>query len=48
MSLAGKICGVTNARDAALVADAGADAIGINLFPGSSACRNSMKYPVVP
>ncbi len=30
-----KICGVTNPGDAALVADAGADAIGINLFPGS-------------
>jgi len=30
-----KICGVTNAGDAALVADAGADAIGINLFSGS-------------
>jgi phosphoribosylanthranilate isomerase len=30
-----KICGVTNATDAALAIDAGADAIGINLFPGS-------------
>jgi phosphoribosylanthranilate isomerase len=30
-----KICGVTNPGDAALVADAGADAIGINLFSGS-------------
>ncbi len=30
-----KICGVTNAGDAALVVDAGADAIGINLFAGS-------------
>jgi phosphoribosylanthranilate isomerase len=30
-----KICGVTNAEDAALVVDAGADAIGINLFFGS-------------
>jgi phosphoribosylanthranilate isomerase len=30
-----KICGVTNAADAALVVEAGADAIGLNLFPGS-------------
>jgi phosphoribosylanthranilate isomerase len=30
-----KICGVTNADDAALVTEAGADAIGINLFSGS-------------
>jgi phosphoribosylanthranilate isomerase len=30
-----KICGVTNPSDAAVVVDAGADAIGINLFPGS-------------
>jgi phosphoribosylanthranilate isomerase len=30
-----KICGVTNADDAAVVVDAGADAIGINFFPGS-------------
>jgi phosphoribosylanthranilate isomerase len=30
-----KICGVTNAADAALVSEAGAEAIGINLFPGS-------------
>ncbi|MDD5200812.1 MAG: phosphoribosylanthranilate isomerase [Terrimicrobiaceae bacterium] len=30
-----KICGVTNAADAALAVDAGADAIGINLFAGS-------------
>lgn len=30
-----KICGVTNPDDAAMAADAGADAIGINLFPGS-------------
>ena len=30
-----KICGVTNPADAALVVEAGADAIGINLFPGS-------------
>ncbi|MGH8047601.1 MAG: phosphoribosylanthranilate isomerase [Chthoniobacterales bacterium] len=33
-----KICGVTNAADAALVTDAGADAIGINFFPGSKRC----------
>jgi len=30
-----KICGVTNAADAAVVVEAGADAIGLNLFPGS-------------
>lgn len=30
-----KICGVTSAEDAALVADAGADAVGVNLWPGS-------------
>lgn len=30
-----KICGVTNPDDAAMAVDAGADAIGINLFPGS-------------
>ena len=30
-----KICGVTTAEDAAMVADAGADAIGVNLWPGS-------------
>ena len=31
----GKICGITCAGDAALCAEAGADAIGINFFPGS-------------
>ncbi len=30
-----KICGVTNRQDAALAAAAGADAIGVNLWPGS-------------
>jgi phosphoribosylanthranilate isomerase len=30
-----KICGVTNAADAAVVVEAGADAIGLNLFSGS-------------
>lgn len=30
-----KICGVTSALDAAMAAGAGADAVGINFFPGS-------------
>lgn len=30
-----KICGVTSALDAAAAAEAGADAVGINFFPGS-------------
>lgn len=34
-SLRVKICGVTCAEDAATVVSAGADAIGINLYPGS-------------
>jgi len=35
MVLLVKICGVTTAADAALAAQAGADAIGVNLWPGS-------------
>jgi len=35
MSLLIKICGVTTAGDAAMIAAAGADAIGVNLWPGS-------------
>jgi phosphoribosylanthranilate isomerase len=30
-----KVCGVTSAEDAALAVEAGADAVGINFFPGS-------------
>jgi phosphoribosylanthranilate isomerase len=33
-----KICGVTNQRDAADVADSGADAIGLNFYPKSPRC----------
>jgi phosphoribosylanthranilate isomerase len=35
MDLLVKICGVTTAKDAAMVADLGADAIGVNFWPGS-------------
>jgi len=35
MSLLIKICGITTAEDAAMAAAAGADAIGVNLWPGS-------------
>jgi phosphoribosylanthranilate isomerase len=35
MDLLVKICGVTTAKDAAMAADLGADAIGVNLWPGS-------------
>jgi phosphoribosylanthranilate isomerase len=35
MDLLVKICGVTTAKDAALAAELGADAIGVNFWPGS-------------
>ena len=35
MALLIKICGVTTSEDAAMAAAAGADAIGVNLWPGS-------------
>ena len=33
-----KICGLTNVEDARAAIDLGADALGFNLFPGSSRC----------
>ncbi len=33
-----KICGITTIEDAAFIVDAGADAIGLNFFPGSKRC----------
>ena len=35
MNLLIKICGVTTAKDAAMAAEMGADAIGVNFWPGS-------------
>ena len=35
MNLLVKICGVTSAKDAAMAAEMGADAIGVNFWPGS-------------
>ncbi|MEM8766671.1 MAG: phosphoribosylanthranilate isomerase [Pseudomonadota bacterium] len=36
-----KICGVTRPEDAAVVAEAGADALGLNFYPGSPRCIDS-------
>lgn len=36
-----KICGVTGPADAAMIAAAGADAIGLNFYPGSKRCVDS-------
>lgn len=33
-----KICGVTSAQDARMAVDAGANAIGVNFYPGSKRC----------
>ena len=33
-----KICGITSPEDAHMVSAAGADALGINLWPGSKRC----------
>src|SRR5262245_15224735 len=33
-----KICGITNVDDARMVAAAGADAVGLNFYPGSKRC----------
>lgn len=35
MDLLVKICGVTSAKDAAMAAELGADAVGVNFWPGS-------------
>jgi phosphoribosylanthranilate isomerase len=36
-----KICGVTRAEDLAIAAEAGADAVGFNFYPGSPRCLNT-------
>jgi phosphoribosylanthranilate isomerase len=36
-----KICGITSTHDAAIVVEAGADAIGLNFFPKSVRCVNT-------
>jgi phosphoribosylanthranilate isomerase len=40
-----KICGITNPDDALLAARLGADAVGLNLFPGSRRCIAAAAVP---
>ncbi len=47
MDLLVKICGVTTARDAAMAAELGADAIGINLWPRSKRYVDPAAVPAI-